>query len=246
MRGLRFIIYNFLIYNSAEGGHNMFKKKEKKPKDKKLTFYSPKEELANSLSHGLALLLAILGTINLVIKASLYGDMLNLISVNIFGGSMIILFASSTVYHAVYNEDLKHLCRIVDHSAIYILIAGTYTPVALVLLPGAWGWTLFGINWGLAILGVVLKIFYTGKFDKISTIVYLLMGWLAVVAGKFIIEQDWQVIALILGGGAFYTGGVVFYRWEKLKYHHAIWHLFVMGGAACHFFLVYLYTIPSS
>ena len=231
----------------------MFKSKAKKkgkdgaePKDDKLTFYTPKEELANSLSHGLALLLAILGTINLVIKATLYGDTLNLISVNIFGGSMIILFAASTVYHAVTSPELKHLCRIVDHSSIYILIAGTYTPVALILLPPAWGWTLFGINWGLALIGVVFKIFFTGKFDRISTAVYLLMGWLAVVAGKFIIELDWQVIALILGGGAFYTGGVVFYRWEKLRYHHAIWHLFVMGGAACHFFLVYFYCIPGS
>lgn len=222
----------------------MFKRKPKKKKDEKLTTYTAKEELANSLSHGIALLLSILGTINLVVEASLHGNTLNLVSVNIFGGSLIILFAASTVYHAVYNTELKHLCRIVDHSAIYILIAGTYTPVALVLLPPAWGWTLFGINWGLALIGVTFKIFFTGKFDKLSTAVYLMMGWLAVVAGKFIIELDWQIIALILGGGAFYTGGVVFYRMEKMRYHHAIWHLFVMAGAACHFFLVYLYTIP--
>lgn len=205
---------------------------------------TPHEELANSLTHGFGLLLSFIGLSNLVVQATLYGSTLSLVSINIFCGSMIFLYASSTVYHAVTAPRLKHICRIVDHSTIYVLIAGTYTPVSLMILPPAWGWTMFGINWGLAIIGVVFKLFFTGRFDKLSTALYIGMGWMAVIAMKPIIDHlPIGGIALMFAGGLSYTLGVIFYRWESLPYHHTIWHVFVMGGTACHFFMVALYTV---
>lgn len=206
-----------------------------------------KEELANSLTHGFALLMSLIGLVNLVIYAVLYGSTLHLVTVNVFCASMIILFSASTVYHAVYHPQLKKICRIVDHASIYILIAGTYTPVSLLMLPAAWGWSLFGTIWGLALFGVVFKLFFTGKFDRVSTIVYLLMGWMAVVAIKPLLENmPTGGLLLMLAGGLSYSIGVIFYRWEKLPYGHAIWHLFVFGGAAFHYFMIALYCMPSS
>lgn len=205
---------------------------------------TPREELANSLSHGFGLIMSLIGLVNLVVQATLYGSPKALVSVNVFSGSMIFLYAASTVYHAVTAPRLKHICRIVDHSTIYVLIAGSYTPVCLMILPPAWGWTLFGINWGLALFGVVFKLFFTGKFDKLSTAVYIGMGWLAVVAMKPIWDNmPAGGIALMFAGGASYTLGVIFYRWEKLPFHHTVWHMFVVGGTACHFMMVALYCI---
>ncbi|MCB9232669.1 MAG: hemolysin III family protein [Bacteroidia bacterium] len=219
-------------------------KAKKAVKRAKNTFYSPEEELANSLTHGLGLILALIGTMNLVVQATLHGSTLSLVCVNIFGGSLIFLFASSTVYHAVPVPRMKVVCRIVDHAAIYILIAGTYTPVTLSMLPPVWGWTLFGIIWGLAAVGVIYKLFFTGRFDKLSTMVYVGMGWLAIIAIKPMLENfPLGALILIAAGGLCYTAGVLFYRWESLKYHHAIWHIFVLGGAACHYFVVALYSI---
>jgi hemolysin III len=206
---------------------------------------TPKEELANSLTHGFALLLSIVGLVNLVIQASLHGTAIHLVTVNIFCASMIFLFASSTVYHAVFHPKLKHVCRIVDHSNIYILIAGTYTPVTLLVLPGAWGWSLFGVVWGLALVGVVFKLFFTGRFDKVSTGIYLGMGWLAIVAAKPMWDNMQPGgLALMVAGGLAYSIGVIFYRWDKLPFHHAVWHVFVFLGAACHFFMIALYCVP--
>jgi hemolysin III len=205
------------------------------------------EELANSLTHGLALLLSLIGLVNLVIHAFLHGTAIHIITVNIFCGSMIILYASSTVYHAVYHPRLKHICRIVDHATIYILIAGTYTPVTLLMLPPAWGWALFGVIWGLALFGVVFKLFFTGKYDKLSTAVYLLMGWLAIVAIKPLWDNMPAGGLILMGaGGASYSLGVVFYRMEKMHYAHAVWHLFVFGGTACHYMMIAIYCIPSN
>jgi hemolysin III len=217
--------------------------KEKTPK--KEYIQTPKEELANSLTHGFALLLSIVGLVNLVIQATLHGTAIHLVTVNIFCASMIFLFASSTVYHAVFDPKLKHVCRIVDHANIYILIAGTYTPVTLLVLPPAWGWSLFGVVWGLALIGVVFKLFFTGRFDKVSTAIYLGMGWLAIVAAKPMWDNmEAGGLTLMLAGGLCYSIGVVFYRWEKLPFHHAIWHVFVFLGAAFHFFMISLYCVP--
>lgn len=206
-----------------------------------------KEELANSLTHGFALLMSLIGLVNLVVHAVLHGAAIHLITVNVFCASMITLFAASTVYHGVSNPALKKICRIVDHASIYILIAGTYTPVSLLMLPPAWGWTLFGTIWGLALFGVIFKLFFTGRFDKVSTAVYLLMGWMAVVAIKPLVENmPTGGLVLMLAGGLSYSIGVIFYRWDKLPYGHAIWHLFVFGGAAFHYFMIALYCIPGA
>lgn len=203
-----------------------------------------KEELANSLTHGFGLVLALIGLVNLVVQATLHGSTKSLVSVNIFAGSVIFLYAASTVYHAVVHPKLKHICRVVDHATIYILIAGTYTPVVLMVLPPAWGWTLFGIIWGLALFGLVFKLFFTGKWDKLSTAVYIGMGWLAIVAIKPMWDHmEGGGLALMFAGGLFYTAGIIFYRWEKLPYHHTIWHVFVLGGTICHYFMIALYTI---
>lgn len=205
-----------------------------------------KEELANSLSHGFGLLLSLIGLVNLVIMAFLHGGPIHLVTVNVFCASLIFLFAASTVYHSVYHPKLKHICRIVDHATIYILIAGTYTPVSLLMLPPAWGWTLFGIVWGLALVGVVFKLFFTGKFDKLSTWVYVGMGWMAVVAIKPLYDNmPAGGLALMLAGGLSYSFGVIFYRWERLPFGHAIWHMFVLGGAVCHYLMIALYCFPA-
>lgn len=213
-------------------------------KTREETTWTPQEELANSLTHGFALLCSIVGLVNLVIQATLHGTAIHIITVNIFCASMIFLFTASTVYHAVVHPKLKHICRIVDHATIYTLIAGTYTPVSLLILPPAWGWTLFGIIWGLALFGVIFKLFFTGRFDKVSTAVYVGMGWLAIVAIKPIYDHmEAGGLALMLAGGLSYTVGVIFYRWEKLPFSHAIWHMFVFGGAVCHFFMIAIYCM---
>ncbi|HEX2901650.1 MAG TPA: hemolysin III family protein [Bacteroidia bacterium] len=203
------------------------------------------EELANSLSHGFGLLLSIIGLVNLVMVAFLRGNAIDLVVVNVFCGSTIILYASSTVYHAVVDPKLKHVCRILDHTSIYILIAGTYTPVSLLMLPPAWGWTLFGVIWGLALFGVVFKLFFTGRFDKVSTIVYLLMGWMALVAIKPLIDHmPIGGLLLMLAGGLSYSLGVIFYRMDKMLYSHTIWHGFVLGGTICHYLMIAIYCMP--
>lgn len=217
------------------------KRKEKKPERRQ----TPKEELANSLTHGFGLVLSLIGLVNLVVMATLRGGTaIHLVTVNVYCGSLIVLYAASTVYHGVVDPKLKHICRILDHASIYILIAGTYTPVCLLMLPPSWGWPLFGIQWGLALIGVVFKVFFTGKFDKVSTIVYLGMGWLAVVALKPIIDNmPAGGLALMAAGGISYSLGVIFYRMDRMPFAHAIWHVFVMGGSACHFLMIALYCI---
>jgi hemolysin III len=203
------------------------------------------EELANSLSHGFGLVLSMIGLVNLVVLAFMRGTAIHLVTVNVFCGSIVVLYAASTVYHAVVHPKLKHICRIVDHASIYILIAGTYTPVSLLMLPPAWGWTLFGIIWALALTGVIFKLFFTGRFEKVSTIVYLLMGWLAVIAIKPLLEfMPTGGLVLMLAGGLSYSAGVIFFRLERVPYSHAIWHGFVLGGTICHYLMIALYCMP--
>ncbi|MGS2726416.1 PAQR family membrane homeostasis protein TrhA [Psychroserpens sp. BH13MA-6] len=204
---------------------------------------TPLEERLNAWSHGIGAALGIAGLILLIVflsKETPYA----LFSVIVYGISIITLFLASTFYHAVTGEKRKHYFRIVDHISIYLLIAGTYTPVLLIVLPDSLGWTLFWTVWGIALFGVVLKLFFTGKFETFSTLLYLVMGWLIVFDYGTLSERLLDNgLYLLFAGGAFYTVGIVFYVFEKIPFNHVIWHLFVLGGAICHFFMVYYYVI---
>lgn len=199
--------------------------------------YSLGEEIANAITHGIGVGLAIAMLVLLIVQAARHGTAWHVVSYTLFGSMMVILYLASTLYHSI--PPARKVFRRIDHAAIFLLIAGTYTPFCLVSLRGAWGWTLFGIVWGLAIIGVVMKTAFAHKYEKASVAVYILMGWLVVIAAKPAmanIDKD-SLIALFIGGLS-YTGGVVFYAWEKLPYNHAIWHLFVLGGSIAHFFAV--------
>jgi hemolysin III len=202
--------------------------------------YSRGEEIANSLTHAVGLLLSIAGLAVLVTFAALRADAWAVTAGAIFGVSMVTLYASSTLYHSLRVSRLKQVVRIVDHVAIFLLIAGTYTPFMLVNLRGPWGWSMFGVVWALAIAGITLKIFFTGRFRVLSTLVYLIMGWLVMVAIKPLAEAlPRGSLILLLAGGLAYSLGTVFYLWKSLPYHHAVWHLFVLAGSVCHFFAVF-------
>jgi hemolysin III len=207
--------------------------------------YSPLEELLHSASHGIGLLLSIAGLVLLVDLALVRGGGARLVTAcGIFGVTLILLYLTSTLYHGVRDARAKRILRVLDHSAIYLLIAGTYTPFTLVSLGGAWGWTLFGIVWGLAILGILLKVFAMGRLRWLSIVLYLGMGWLALVAlGPMIRAVGPEGMWLVFLGGMAYTSGVVFYVWRR-PYCHAIWHAFVLAGSILHFFAVLLYVIP--
>ncbi|WP_033962118.1 PAQR family membrane homeostasis protein TrhA [Psychroserpens jangbogonensis] len=204
---------------------------------------TPFEERLNAWSHGLGAALGIAGLVLLIIflkQETPYA----LFSVVVYGISIIILFMASTFYHAVHGERRKHYFRIVDHISIYLLIAGTYTPVLLITLPDSLGWELFWTVWGIAAFGVILKIFFTGKFETFSTLLYLVMGWLVVFDFSTLADRIANNgLLLLFAGGLFYTVGIVFYAIEKIPYNHVIWHFFVLGGAICHFFMVYFFVI---
>jgi hemolysin III len=201
--------------------------------------YTREEEIANCLTHGLGLLLSIAGLVVLVTFAALRSDAWAVTSGAIFGVSLVVLYASSTLYHSLRATRPKHVARIVDHVAIFYLIAGTYTPFMLVNLRGPWGWSLFGVVWALAIGGTALKLFFTGRFRVLSTLIYLFMGWIVLVAIKPLVEAlPRGSLIMLFAGGLAYSLGTVFYLWKRLPYHHAVWHLFVLAGSVCHFFAV--------
>ena len=201
--------------------------------------YSTAEEIANSVTHGLGTLLSIAGLVYLILLAVERGDVWHIVSFSIFGATLILLYLASTLYHSFQKESLKRLFKKLDHSGIFLLIAGTYTPFMLVSLRGPWGWSLFGVIWGLAIAGIILKFFFIGRFKKISLAIYIFMGWLCVIAGnEFLNNVSAGSLMLLLFGGLSYTAGTIFYVWKKLPYNHAIWHLFVLGGSIFHFFAV--------
>ncbi len=207
--------------------------------------YTKNEEIANSITHGIGALLSIGGMTVLVVFASLWGDVWRVVSLSIYGTTLIILYLSSTLYHFFSNPGVKNVFQIFDHSAIFLLIAGTYTPFTLVTIRGGWGWSIFGVIWGIAVIGIVLKTFYTGRFNLVSTILYIVMGWLVVIAIKPIVNNlPGGGIAWLFIGGCCYTFGVIFYAWEKLPYNHAVWHLFVLAGSIAHFFAILLYVLP--
>jgi hemolysin III len=201
------------------------------------------DEIANSITHGLGLLLSLIGVPILIMAIGARGDALNVAGASVFGASLVALYAASTLYHAIPVPRVKRVLRIIDHVAIFLLIAGTYTPFTLGVLRGTWGWTLFGIVWGLAALGIVFKVVLGARFPTASTLFYLAMGWLIVVAIKpLMVALPSAGFWLLAAGGFMYTLGVLFFVIDKRRYMHAVWHLFVLAGSACHFMAVLRYA----
>ena len=205
--------------------------------------YSPLEELFNSITHGVGTLVSIAGLVLLIVFSIIYGNLSHIISCTIFGFALVLLYTASTLYHSLQKPNLKHAFKILDHSCIYVLIAGTYTPFLLVTIGG--GWSMFALVWSLTAIGVLFKIFFVHRFKIISTIAYILMGWLVIFAIKPLFQAlPGGALVLLIYGGLAYTLGTIFYAWEKLPFNHAIWHLFVLTGSVCHFCAVMFYVIP--
>lgn len=212
-------------------------------KSKTPRLYTLAEEIFNSVTHGLGALLAIAGLVTLVVFSALKGDTIGVVSFSIYGATLTLLYLSSTLYHSLTNVRAKAVLRVFDHSSIYLLIAGSYTPITLKALNGGWGWSLFGVVWGLALTGIILNLVSFEKTQKISLLLYILMGWLVVIAAKPVAAAlSRGMIVMLLVGGLFYTVGVAFYVGKKIPFNHGIWHLFVLAGSVSHFlgFLFFL------
>ena len=204
---------------------------------------SSREEVVNSITHGVGLLLSIIGSVVLVIPASVHGDIKRIICFSIYGSSMITLYAASTLCHSLPSGRIKNIFILIDYSAIYLLIAGTYTPLVLISLRGVWGWSYFGTIWVMAIAGIAFTLILREKAQVLSIIIYLLMGWLALFAIPPILKNiPFSAIALLFAGGILYSTGIIFYFWEKLLFHHAIFHIFVLGGSLCCYFAILFYV----
>jgi hemolysin III len=205
------------------------------------------EERANAITHGIGALLSVAALVLLVTFAARHGSVWHVTSSAIYGVTLVALYLASTLYHSVQGERVKRFFRKLDHASIFLLIAGTYTPFLLVSLRGPWGWSLFGVVWGLCLAGMVLKFFLAGRFRVVSTVIYVLTGWLIVIAIKpLALALPAGGLWLLGAGGVCYTGGTVFYLWKSLRYHHAVWHVFVLAGSICHFFSVFCYVLPGS
>ena len=210
-------------------------------------YYSALEEKTNIISHAIGLVLSIAALVLMMIRAGLYGNVWHLVSVIIFGASLISLYAASTFYHSSTEPARRARLRVFDHATIYILIAGTYTPFTLVILHGPVGWTVFGVSWGMALTGVVLKLFFTGKYNVVSTLMYVFMGWIIVFAITPLINGlSSQGLFWLFAGGVAYTTGAVLYSIKKIRFNHAIFHFFVLLGSVCHFVAVYFYVLPAA
>lgn len=191
--------------------------------------------------------LSVAGLAVLVTLAALRGTVWHIVGCSVYGATLVVLYTASTFYHSLRSPRLKRFFRILDHASIYLLIAGTYTPFTLVNLRGGWGWMLFGLVWGLAALGILFKIFFVDRFPIASTAVYLLMGWLAVIAIKpLLMLVPSGGLLWLLAGGLAYTAGIVFFAWGKMPYNHAVWHVFVLAGSICHYFAVLFYVLPAN
>ncbi|WP_372971577.1 PAQR family membrane homeostasis protein TrhA [Marinobacter sp.] len=203
------------------------------------------EEWLNSATHGLGAILSVIGTIALVVAASQLGDVWKIVSFSIFGGSLILLYLASALYHGARHPRLRALFKTLDHCAIFLLIAGTYTPFLLVNMRGTTGWTLFAIIWSLAVTGVVLKIIFKNRFKLARVGIYIAMGWLITFASSDLVASLSETsLYLTIAGGVVYTAGVIFYLADRIPYMHAVWHLFVIGGSALHFSAVYYGVLP--
>jgi len=204
--------------------------------------YTPTEEIFHSITHGIGTALSIAGLVILVVLAAQMGDVWRIVSFSIYGGSLTLLYLASTLYHSFQDERLKQFFRHFDHLSIFLLIAGTYTPVTLISLRGAWGWTLFVLIWGFAVSGIVYELLFLGRYKWITMSIYLGMGWLAVVAIKPMLTMTPRgLFWWLLAGGLCYTGGVFFYVRKKMRCHHVLWHFFVLFGSACHFLGFFFY-----
>ncbi len=201
--------------------------------------YAAEEELAHSITHGIGFFVGIAVLVLLVVFSSLRKGAWEVVSCSIYGATFIMLYLGSTLYHSARKPRTKRVLKIIDHSAIYLLIAGTYTPYALAPLRGALGWTIFGVIWGCALFGIFFKVFFTGRFKAVSLISYLFMGWFCVIAVKPLYrELSTPGFVLFVAGGLCYSVGAVFYAWKSLKWSHTVWHLFVLAGSLCHFFSI--------
>jgi len=205
------------------------------------------EEKINIVSHAIGFVLSMVALVLLIARAMQYGNAWHIVSFSIFGFSLMILYAASTIYHSAQSVALRSRLNIFDHASIYVLIAGTYTPFTLVTLNGSTGWVLFGISWGLALTGLILKLFFTGKYNIISTIMYVFMGWIIVFAIKPLIHQlPLNGLLWLFAGGISYTIGAILYSIDKIKFNHAIFHLLVLFGSFCHFMSVFFYVLPNA
>lgn len=208
---------------------------------------SPAEEIANVITHGLGLLLSIAGVSVLIVLASLHGNAWHIVGTSVYGATLIMVYAASTMYHSSRSVGVKKLLREVDQSVIFLLIAGTYTPFTLGPLNGSWGWSLFGVVWGVALLGILIKVLFKGRFRALSIPIYLGLGWVSVVAVVPLLNNVTPAGLLWLAfGGAAYSLGTIFIMWRKLPFNHAIWHLTVILGSALHYFAIMFYAVPSA
>ncbi|MEK6301769.1 MAG: hemolysin III family protein [Acidobacteriota bacterium] len=202
-------------------------------------------ELANSITHGVGLALSLAGFGVLLTLAILRGNAWHIIGCSVYGASLVFLYTASTLYHSLRSPRAKHVLKVLDHSAIFLLIAGTYTPFTLVSLRGFWGWLLFALVWSLCVFGIVFKLLFVNRLEVLSTILYVMMGWVCIIAVKPLLAAvPPGGIAWLLAGGLFYTAGVFFFATKRVPYSHAIWHVFVLAGSICHFFAVFFYVLP--
>jgi len=203
------------------------------------------EEIANATTHGIGLVLSVVGWIVLVVFSGMAGDGWDLAAAAVFGGSLVFLYSASTLYHSVRSPETKQYLRILDHVAIFLLIAGTYTPFTVVLMREGWGWTLLALIWGLAIAGLLFKLVSKHRFHPAATSLYLAMGWMGILlVDPMRAALPFGALLLVAAGGIAYTVGVIFYGWHSLRYSHAIWHVFVLVGSICHFIAIALYILP--
>jgi hemolysin III len=209
--------------------------------------YTFGEELANSLIHGFGIVLAIAGLVALLSAAAFAGGVREIASCAIYGATLVMLYTTSTLYHSVNSPQRKQMLRTLDHLAIFLLIAGTYTPFVLIALHGAWSWALFAVVWTLAALGTIFELTSLRRFRRAMVALYIAMGWVGLIAIKPLLAAlPAAGLWLLFGGGVSYTFGVVFYRWHNLRYHHAVWHLFVLGGSVLQYFAVLWYVLPQA
>lgn len=207
-------------------------------------YYTRAEELANVLTHGIGFVLSIVALAFLVVFASLKGDAWHIVSFSIYGASLVILYLASTSFHLSQKIELRKYLNIFDHASIYLLIAGTYTPFMLITLRGPWGWSLFGIVWGLSIAGIILKLFFTGRFNTMSTVLYVVLGWIVVLAIDPLVEAlPLPGLLWLFAGGLSYTIGAAFFLLNRISFNHAIFHVFVLLGSICHFIAIFWYVL---